>query len=235
MRDWKRCSDWRRASGWLVRRKTWISVNVVRVLPVPVAMLPEVEEALQVVAGEEAGDEARISLADFAEPNFAAVGYEAEGEVGLFLDDLGARAAKLFIGDARDATAFLGLGHSENGVVAVLVAVFGDAVPQLGAIAVDGNLGVDLRAVTQNPPRFLRQRIDEDRPRVGVGEFEVGHAGRAHVERAGTGDEGNQRIRSESEMCFPCRRNVDAKREAAARGRGAENGSQNDCFGMGFC
>ena len=80
-----------------------------------------------------------------------------------------------------------------------------DAVPRLGAIAVDGNLGVDLRAVTQKPARFLRQRIDEDRPRFGVGEFEVGHAGRSHVERAGTGDEGNWQIRTESEMCFPCK------------------------------
>ena len=62
--------------------------------------------------------------------------------------------AQLLVRFARIAQAALGLDRGENLSVGFVQAIVGDAVPQLGVVAIDGNLAANLSLVIEAPFGF---------------------------------------------------------------------------------
>lgn len=114
-------------------------------------ILAEKEQARQVVACKNAGDEPRVGLADFPKPGRLPVRLEAEWRVGLALGNFGDVMAKLFVGLTRVAAAPLGLDHGQDTAARIGQTIIRDAVPRFDVIAVDRNFAANLAAVMQPP------------------------------------------------------------------------------------
>jgi len=93
---------------------------------------------------------------------------------------------ELLLGDPGIPATALGLNNRQHGAIGVVEAVVGDAIPRFGVVAIDRDLATQLRAITEFPPGFFDERIDQERPSLGFTQFELrlgsgGHGARGRA------------------------------------------------------